>query len=232
MKAVATVLLFSLLVACSSIPRDPEGTLERVRGDVLRVGFTDAPPFAEGPADDPSGIEVDLVEQFAEELDASVEWVKGAEAELFEALEVRALDLVIGGYGASDPWVASVGVTRPYATTRLTVGVPEGQPPPDDLAGLMIVVEKGSEAHGLVVAAGATPDVTDDISDIGTLLGPAAVDEWLLDDLGLADSQHYLAETKHVLGAPLGENAFLVELERFLFRERDAIRAAIGEAGE
>lgn len=227
MKAVATVLLFSLLVACGSIPRDPEGTLERVRGGVLRVGFTDAPPFAEGPADDPSGVEVDLVEQFAQELGASVEWVKGAEAELFEALEVRALDLVIGGYGSSDPWVASVGVTRPYATTRLTVGVPEGQPPPDDLGGSKIAVEKGSEAYGLVVKAGATPEVVDDIT---TAEGAAAVDEWLLDDLGLVDSQHYLAETKHVLGAPLGENAFLVELERFLFRERDAIRAAIGEA--
>ena len=229
MKAVATVLLVCMAVACGGIPRDPEGTLDRVRGGVLRVGFTDAPPFAEGPDDDPAGVEVELVKQFAEELGASVEWVKGAEAELFEALEVRALDLVIGGYSSSDPWVASVGVTRPYATTRLTVGVPEGQPPPDDLAGMTIAVERGSEAHGLVVAAGATPEVVDDIT---TANGPAAVDEWLLDDLGLTDSQHYLAETKHVLGAPLGENAFLVELERFLFRERDAIRAAIGEASE
>jgi polar amino acid transport system substrate-binding protein len=228
MRAVLVAVLVVVLAACDTIPRDPEGTLQRVRGDVLRAGYTVAHPWAGGPADDPEGVEVDLVERFAEELGATVEWTEGSEAELFEALEVRALDLVVGGFDASDPWVSSAGVTRPYATTQLMVGMPEDEPAPDDLAGMTIAVEAGSDAQGLVAKAGATPAP---VADITTARGPAAVDDWMLDDLRLAETDHVLAEHKHVLAAPLGENAFLVALERFLFRERTTIEAAIAEAG-
>ena len=221
------MVLAVLISGCGTIPRDPEGTLERVRGGVLRAGFTVAHPWAAGPADDPEGVEVDLVERFAQELGAEVEWFEGSEAELFEALEVRALDLVIGGFDASDPWAASAGVTRPYATTQLTVGVPEDEPAPKELAGMEIAVEAGSDAEGLVAKAGATPQP---VADITSAQGPAAAEDWLLDDLGLVETDHVLAEHKHVLAAPLGENAFLVELERFLFRERTAIQEAIAAA--
>ena len=227
MRGVLVAVLVVLLAGCTSIPRDPEGTLDRVRGGVLRAGFTAVHPWATGPAEDPKGVEVELVERFAEELGASVEWVEGSEAELFEALEVRALDLVIGGYDATDPWVASAGVTRPYATTHLTVGVPADEPAPEDLAGMTIAVEAGSDAQGLVAKAGATPEP---VADVTKAEGPAAVDDWLLDDLGLVDTNRVLAENQHVLAAAMGENAFLVELERFLFRERRAIEAAIAEA--
>src|SRR5687768_9532904 len=101
MRAVSLTVLVILLAGCGTIPRDPEGTLDRVRGGVLRAGFTVAHPWATGPESGPDGIEVDLVEAFAEELGATVEWTEGSEAELFEALEVRALDLVVGGYDAS-----------------------------------------------------------------------------------------------------------------------------------
>lgn len=216
-----------LLAGCGSVPRDPEGTLERVQGGVLRAGYTVAHPWAEGPVDDPTGIEIDLVEQFAQEQDATVEWIEGSEAELFEALEVRALDIVVGGYAASNPWVTSAGVTRPYATTRLTVGVPADEPAPETLEGMTITVEQGSDAQGLVKKAGATPEP---VADITQAQGAVAVDDWALDDLGLVDSQHHLAEANHVLATPMGENAFLVELERFLFRERTAIEDVIAEA--
>lgn len=227
MRGVLSAVLIVLLAGCGTIPRDPEGTLARVRGGVLRAGFTVAHPWATGPEDDPEGIEVDLVERFAQELDATVEWVEGSEAELFEALEVRSLDLVVGGLDAADPWVASAAVTRPYATTLLTVGVPEDEPAPPTLEGMTIAVEAGSAAEGLVIKADATPRP---VPDITAADGPAAVDDWLLDDLALVDSEHVLAEHKHVLAAALGENAFLVELERFLFRERATIQAAIAGA--
>ena len=227
MRGAAVALLVLLLAGCGSVPRDPEGTLDRVRGGVLRAGYTVAHPWAEGPVDDPTGIEIDLVEQFASELGATVEWTEGSQAELFEALEVRALDVVVGGYDSSDPWVVSAGVTRPYATTRLTVGIPAGEPAPASLEGTTVAVEKGSDAEGLVARAGATPQP---VADITQAQGAAAVEDWALDDLGLVDSQHHLAEAKHVLATPMGENAFLVELERFLFRERATIEDAIAQA--
>src|SRR5688500_2918894 len=92
MKRLGVAVLLLAIVGCS-LPHDPERTLARVRSGVLRAGYTVAPPFADGPADDPTGVEVDLVEAFAEELGASVEWTEGSEAELLGALEVRALDV-------------------------------------------------------------------------------------------------------------------------------------------
>lgn len=49
-------------LACG-IPRDPEGTLERVRGGPLRVGVIHAPPWVtvEHLDSDPRGLEIDLV---------------------------------------------------------------------------------------------------------------------------------------------------------------------------
>lgn len=228
MKRLGVAVLVVSLVACG-VPRDPEGTLDRVRGGVLRAGFTESPPFASGPATDPSGIEVDIVEGFANELGATVEWITGPEAELLKALEVRALDLVVGGFDASNPLVAAGGMTRPYATTVLTVGVPAEQPPPETLDGLKVAAEAGSESIGLLRAADAVPEVVDDITQSN---GPAAVEQWLLDDLGLVDSDHHLVQSKHVLAGPPGENAWLVELERYLFRNSSDIERAIAEASE
>ena len=227
MKRLGVAVLLLALVGCS-VPRDPEGTLERVRGGVLRAGFTEAPPFAVGPVDDPSGVEVDIVEGFAEELGATVEWTAGSEAELLKALEVRALDVVVGGFDSTNPLVAAGGVTRPYTTTLLTVGVPDDDPPPKTLEGLTVAAEVGSEAIGLLRKANAVPEVVADIADAP---GPAAVEEWELDDLGLVDSEHPLGESKHVLATPPGENAWLVELERYLFRNQTAIEDALTEAG-
>lgn len=228
MKVPVVAVLVVLLAACA-VPRDPEGTLNRVRGGVLRAGFTEAPPFASGSADDPAGVEVDIVEGFAAELDATVEWTVGSEAELLKALEVRALDVVVGGFDSTNPLVAAGGMTRPYATTMLTVGIPADDPPPESLEGLTVAAEAGSEAVGLLRKANAVPEIVGDITESR---GPAAVEEWLLDDLGLVDSEHHLAESKHVLAGPPGENAWLVELERYLFRKATAIERAIAEASE
>ena len=228
MKRLGVAVLLIAVVGCS-VPRDPEGTLARVRSGVLRAGYTSAPPFADGPVDDPTGVEVDVVEGFAEELGASVEWTEGSEAELLKALEVRALDIVVGGFDSTNPLVAAGGVTRPYTTTVLTVGVPEDDPLPKTLEGLTVAAEAGSEAIGLLRKADANVQVATDIAEA---TGPAAVEEWLLDDLGLVDSGHHLAESKHVLATPPGENAWLVELERYLFRNRTAIEDALVEAGE
>ena len=114
--AAAGVLL---LAACGlTIPTDPHGTLDRVREDgVLRVGVSPRPGWVEvtGGGGAPGGREPRLVEGFADDLDAEVEWTVAGEEELVTMLEEGELDLAVGGFTDANAWVDKVGLTRPYA---------------------------------------------------------------------------------------------------------------------
>ncbi|SFK46812.1 extracellular solute-binding protein, family 3 [Cellulomonas sp. KH9] len=142
--AVAAVALAGCGV---TVPTDPDGTLTAVRGGELRVGVSPHEPWTVvGPDGVPAGLEIDLVEGFAQTLDADVVWSTGGEEELVDDLERGELDLVVGGFSASSPWTSKAAVTVAYTTVTDADGKPEG----------------------------------------------------------------------HVMLTPMGENAFLVELERFL----------------
>jgi len=112
-------------VTACGFPRDPDGTLERVTGGVLRVGVSENPPWtrwpggapAAGESGEPSGIEVDLVSDFAASLGAEVAWVPGSEADLMTLLEESELEVVVAGLEASAPWSSHVALTYPYATS-------------------------------------------------------------------------------------------------------------------
>jgi polar amino acid transport system substrate-binding protein len=228
MKGWLTATLAVLLVACG-LPRDPEGTLRRVEGGIVRVGVTENPPWTS--VDDGggvAGVEVGLVRSFARDLDARVEWVTGSEAELFAALETHALDLLVGGLTTDNPWTQEAAVTRPYITTRIVIATPDGTLPHEDIAGMAVSVEKGSHAAGLLAKSTAIPVPVDDILSV---TGPAAVEDWLLDDLRLMDTGVHLSEAEHVMAVPGGENGWLVALERFLFRQRPQIRTAVRASG-
>lgn len=142
--------LLAALTACSAtFPSDPDGTLDRVSGGVLRVGVSPSPPWTDlpdGPDGEPAGTEVDLVEEFARTIDAEVQWAAGGEEELIGRLERGELDLVIGGLTARSPWSEKAALTYRYTETS----GPDGE------------------------------------------------------------------KALHVMAAPMGENAFLVELEGFL----------------
>ncbi|WP_454050054.1 substrate-binding periplasmic protein [Cellulomonas sp. Marseille-Q8402] len=116
-----------LLTGCGgAFPADPDGTLERVTGDVLRVGVTANEPWtAADPGGEPSGLEVDLAAEFAETLDARVEWTVGSEEDLIGRMERRELDLVVGGFTGTSPWGAQAALTTPYTTVPDEEGKPE-----------------------------------------------------------------------------------------------------------
>ncbi len=142
-------LLVALTACSATIPTDPDGTLDRVSGGVLRVGVSPSPPWTDlpdGPDGEPAGTEVELVEEFAGTIDAEVQWAAGGEEELIGLLERGELDLVIGGLTARSPWAEKAALTYRYTETT----------------------------------------------------GPDG------------------AKELHVMAAPMGENAFLVELEGFL----------------
>lgn len=124
--ASATVAALALSGCGAQFPNDPEGTLERVRGDVLRVGATEHRPYVElDDVDEPTGSEPVLVEKFAERLDADIAWTTGSEAELLDALEQGELDLVIGGFLHDTPWAERGATTRAYVEEQTADGSTE-----------------------------------------------------------------------------------------------------------
>ena len=135
----------------------------------------------------------------------------------------------MGGLTADTPWQSKAAITRSYATTRVVVAVPASQPPPGDIAGLRVAVQAGSDAGGIL--EDKTDAVPVRVSDVTQVKGSAvAVDEWLLDNLGLRDTGVHLSKAKHVMATPLGENAFLVRLERFLIAHQAQVPALLDAA--
>jgi polar amino acid transport system substrate-binding protein len=228
-RLLALALTALALWGCE-FPRDPEGTLDRVRGGVMRVGVTPAEPFVRlNDAGEPTGVEVELVERFAGTLDARVEWVTGSESDLMEALAGRRLDVVIAGLTRQSEWRRVVALTRPYLTTQVVIAAPDERQAErlsDDLGGARIAVEAGSpEASKLEQDTDAVVVHVDDLTSVD---GPMAVPDYLLDDLGLVRTDAELDEHEHAMAVSMGENAFLVTLERFLL-DREAEAAAILE---
>lgn len=112
---VAAATMAVMLAGCGlTIPADPDGTLDSVRGHEIRVGV--APDGDLVRVDDgvPTGSVVDLVEDFADSLDARPEWTVATEETLVGMLEAGDLDLVAGGLTSDTPWVDKAGVSRGY----------------------------------------------------------------------------------------------------------------------
>lgn len=107
-------LVVVLVAAACGLPRDPDGTLERVRGGVVRVGVAENPPWVRITSNGAEGVEPTLVQQVADSLGARIEWIPGAESELLAELEERKLDLVLAGLTADLPWKSKVAFTKPF----------------------------------------------------------------------------------------------------------------------
>lgn len=111
------VWMLPVLIGCENFPKDPEHTLSKVIGGTLKVGITHHPPFTVVSGDStltPGGIEVELVESFARELNAQIVWVHETESQLFKMLKSREIDMVIGGITQKSPWKTHAGFSRPY----------------------------------------------------------------------------------------------------------------------
>lgn len=215
-----------LPVSCE-LPRDPEKTLARVAGGTMRVGVTENPPWVVLGDEGPTGVEVTLVELFAEELGAEVEWHEGSAEELAAALGMREIDLLAGGITSTSGLSAHAALTHPYLTTQVVVAVPPGTDT-GDIAGLEVAVEAATEEAGILDKTDAVPVRVDDVTEVD---GPVAVDGYLLDELGLEDTGVRLLETDHVMAVAHGENAWLVRLERFLLDNERAVHRALEEEG-
>lgn len=199
--------------------------MDRIEGGTLRVGVIDAPPFTTVRAGRIGGLEAKLIREFAAEHDADVSFAVGTEAELVEALAGFQLDVVIGGLTRQSPYATEVALTRPYMDTQLEIGVQPGTDLPDDLGGTEIWVERGSPA-----AAQLKQEEEDAIPAFyekpGEIEGPALVESYELDPLGLESVDYILSDDEHAMAVPMGENALLTELEYFLL-DREAYAAKL-----
>jgi ABC-type amino acid transport substrate-binding protein len=134
--ALTAVMLLSTTGCGLTMPTDPDGTLDSVRGEVLHVGISaNGGLTVVDDEGDHTGSEVEAVEGFAEHLDARIDWTVGSEEALVRALERGDLDLVAAGLTDATPWAEHAGMTRPYTevdgadgtTHKLVMLVPMGE---------------------------------------------------------------------------------------------------------
>lgn len=138
------VLALAVLAACN-LPRDPEGTLSRVRGGTMRVGMVVDTPWVTDSAGGAGGIEGSIVRDLARGLGARVEWHKGKAAVLLDSLKERELDLVVAGLTAKSPYRTEVSLTRAYYTDTTTLHGEQAEEPH------VVAVAPGENAWQLAV---------------------------------------------------------------------------------
>jgi polar amino acid transport system substrate-binding protein len=213
--------LATLIFASCDIPRDPRGTLDKVQNGTMRVGIVNHDPWTQIEEGRASGVEVELLKDFAGEVVTQIVFVQGTMPELLEAAKQGEVDVVAGGFTSTSPGVSEgkeAGITSPYLMTRFAVGVPPGKPTFDDPSGRRIAVERIDGTAALLKEEGAIPVPVDDLSSADT---PVVAYPWQLEEWGFEPTGVELPEEKHIMAVPLGENGWLVRLERFLRANRE-----------
>jgi polar amino acid transport system substrate-binding protein len=226
----ATFGLLPLIAGLAScgLPRDSGGTLERVRGRVIRVGFAVDTPWTTDSAGGAGGVEARLVRLLARGIDAQVDWVHGEQGQLLEALKNRDLDLVIGGISGKSPWSMQVGFTRPYYTDSVVIGGAPTAAPPADIKNMQVAVMAGDPAASAIKSKDGKP-VT--VRDLASAKLPVAAPTWRLAQLGRQpNASLLLLKQPHVLAGPPGENAWLVHIEQLLLTQQDSIPSLLRQA--
>jgi polar amino acid transport system substrate-binding protein len=224
---LAVVVAVAFAGACG-LPRDSSGTLDRVRGGVVKVGFAVDTPWVTDSAGQPGGIEPAIVRTLAASINARIAWVRGQESDLLSTLEQRELDLVIGGLTATSPWAAQLAFTMPYYVDTILVGGAPGEAAPSTLERVMVAVKAGDPATAMIRKQGGTPTP---VNDVGAAHGAIAASSWRLAQLGRRGNPALeLEQNPHVLALSPGENAWLVLVERTLSAHRGDIARALRSA--
>lgn len=213
------ILALLLLTACEELPRDPQGSLAAAREGTLRVGVSENPPWTRQDGQI-SGVEVELVKQFARELGARVSWIQAGHNELMSALELFELHLVIGGVTNKTPWRKKIGLSRPFFTNRFVVGSADGKHL-QSLEGRRVAAPQASQLAALVRERGAQVVEVRSLRNTGAGLVVAPV--WQLQALGYKATDIEVYREKHVMAVPPGENRFLMRLDRFLHGQKHQI---------
>jgi polar amino acid transport system substrate-binding protein len=186
----------------------------------MRVGVVEHAPWTTlTPGGGAGGLEAALMAELARELGARLQWVRGPESSLLEALQLRELDVVIGGLTDASPWKKQVAFTKPFYTDTIVVGQPPGMPPVQTLERRIVAVKAGEPSAGYVRKKGGVPM---QVPDLGHAVGLLAAPTWQLTWYGLVPAGVTLHQARHVIAAPPGENAWLLRIEAAI-RGRKAV---------
>ena len=111
MKRLLPLCLGLCVTGCGALPRDPEGTLERVRSERLfKVGI-----IADGGATAGDSETAAFLAAVSRATGARAAARQGAAEPLLLDLEDGKLDLVIGAISPKSPWASEVAILRPIA---------------------------------------------------------------------------------------------------------------------
>jgi polar amino acid transport system substrate-binding protein len=232
-RLLLTLLTAGALIAGCQYPRDPEGTLDRVEGGTMRVGVIESDPWVKLGGEEPRGVEPGLLREFAEQIDADIEWVEGGESDLIAALEGYQLDVVIGGLTRDSPQKKLAALTRPYVEVQLNLALPPGTDPddlPPELNGETVYAEAHSEEAA--IAERETDAEVQSLTELTEADGPVITWSYLIDDLGLEKVGSTYLEAEHAMAVPKGENAWLVELEHFLLDRGEEAEQLLAREGK
>ncbi len=192
----------------------------------MRVGAVERRPWTTLPANGGAGgLEGALVAELARELGARIEWVRSTESQLFEALKLGELDIVIGGFTEGSPWARQVAFTKPFYTDTIVVGAPQGAPLLRSLAGREIsVAAREPEIAAYVRKKGGTPRL---VRELGQAPGLVAAPTWQLPSLAMGPAGISLHEAHHVMAAAPGENAWLMRIEQSIAVRKPVIPSVL-----
>jgi len=115
LAVAATVVVTLSLSGCGlSIPADPDGSLARITGGILRAGASPSGELVTAVDGEVAGPLPELIEGFARSRDARVVWTVDSEEDLVDDLAAGRLDVAVGGMTDATPWEERVSVTRGY----------------------------------------------------------------------------------------------------------------------
>jgi polar amino acid transport system substrate-binding protein len=232
MKLMINMVGVAAIVAVSAVttflnnfrfPRDAEDSLDKIQNNSIRVGFTNATPWVWPSGDSASGIEAEIVTEFAKSLNAKVEWVEGTEEQLYDALKKDEIDMLVAGITAKTPWKEEVGLTKPYIETQIVIGQHPSQKlnAQSPIEGQWVAVKKGTDEGYFVRKKKAKPFYTSQLPANNML---SAGYDWQLQKWNLQSTGIVLEKESHVIAVPPGENGFLLALDKYLFLHKESIR--------
>ncbi len=121
--ALPSLMSFS----CDQLPMDQKGTVDRIAAThEIRVGLIENPPFVIRDGEEPRGVEVEAIKNFAATQNAHAVWTWGGEQKLMKQLEHFDMDLVAGGLKKDTPWSTYVGMTSPFSEDQV-IATPPGE---------------------------------------------------------------------------------------------------------
>ena len=103
------------LTGCDRLPRDSAGALARIQSTrEVRVGVAEHEPWVRWEGDRATGLEPELIEQWAQTLGARIVWRRDSVAELVKALHRREIDVLAAGLEETTPYAPEVAASQPY----------------------------------------------------------------------------------------------------------------------